>query len=33
VMIGIGALIIVGLSVYLLLRAADNTLSSLNVAK
>lgn len=33
VMIGIGALIIVGLSVYLLLRAADNTLSSLNEAK
>lgn len=32
-MMGIGALIIVGLSVYLLLRAADNTLSSLNEAK
>ena len=33
VMIGIGALTIVGLSAYLLLRAADNTLSSLNEAK
>lgn len=32
-MMGIGALIIVGLPVYLLLRAADNTLSSLNEAK
>lgn len=32
-MIGIGVLAIVGLSVYLLLRAADNSLSSLNEAK
>jgi hypothetical protein len=33
VLIGIGVLAIVGLSVYLLLRAADNSLSSLNEAK
>lgn len=33
VLIGIGVLTIVGLSLYLLLRAADNTLSSLNEAK
>lgn len=32
-MIGIGVLAVVGLSVYLLLRAADNTLSSVNEAK
>jgi hypothetical protein len=32
-LIGIGVLVIVGLSVYLLLRAADNTLSSVNEAK
>jgi hypothetical protein len=33
VLIGIGVLTMVGLSLYLLLRAADNTLSSLNEAK
>lgn len=33
VLIGIGVLTIVGLSLYLLLRAADNTLSSVNEAK
>jgi len=33
VLIGIGVLAIVGLSVYLLLRAADNTLSGVNEAK
>jgi hypothetical protein len=32
-MTGIGVLTIVGLSVYLLLRAADNSLNSLNEAK
>lgn len=33
VAIGIAALAVIGLSVYLLLRAADNTLSNLNEAK
>jgi hypothetical protein len=33
VLIGIGVLTMVGISLYLLLRAADNTLSSLNEAK
>jgi hypothetical protein len=33
VLIGIGVLVIVGLSLYLLLRAADTSLNSLNEAK